>query len=254
MIGNLISVSPPLMASAQRRHRACARLLHAVANVTLALPDFQHQSNKVTAEARESPLTPAGTTCAWYDGGRYPPTRSVFHCADASLSSASSYPSGGGDKTDALLAMVTVPGMPNLRSEMPTKHSHMVFAAFSNSSLFPSTSVVGSLDYSPVSDAIVVGATFGGHTSFVGPTDMSRPVLVAIRTRKPMDSRAVQPVWWDAAAEGGLGAWRAGPCSLRQDILGASFVTFSCNRLGYYSFRLLKAALRPPNLATPRFR
>lgn len=63
----------------------------------------------------------------------------------------------------------------------------------------------------------------------------------------------MQPVWWDAASNGGFGSWRPEQCHLMEAFSGGT-VTFTCHRLGYYSYQLLKESLRGPNLGAPTFR
>ncbi len=76
--------------------------------------------------------------------------------------------------------------------------------------------------------------------------------LLPLRSARSSDPRAIQPVWWDAGSNGGFGAWRPEPCALRS--ARAGLVWFSCNRMGYYSYQLLKESLRGPDPTKPKFR
>ncbi len=76
--------------------------------------------------------------------------------------------------------------------------------------------------------------------------------LKFFRSARSSDPRAFQPVWWDAGGNGGFGAWRPEPCALKS--AKAGLVWFSCSRMGYYSYQLLKESLRAPDPTKPKFR
>lgn len=241
MIANTLGVHPPLLEEAQRRGLACRRLLSVLDNITaVANPAFRHHAESLAIETYNlKPLKHFdGMACTWYSTDpsslttkyhRLTPRR-VFHCAQSNKT----LPSQGKE----ILASVVVPQ--NLyqqllgRAEL-TSSSNLMFAAFSNSSLFPTT--VESPDYDAV-DSFVIGSHLVGASTF----NLSHPPVYVVLHGDNIDD-TVQPVWWDRYANGGFGAWTPAYCqviSSRNNLLW-----FSCTRLGYYGFRLQRAADDP---------
>ncbi len=86
--------------------------------------------------------------------------------------------------------------------------------------------------------------------------------ILHFRTGVDLDPREVQPVWWDPDSNGGFGSWRPEPCTLLKSGAGTGMVWFTCHRIGYYGYQLLRASLRgsstsgwpPSSSSEPRFR
>ena len=123
----------------------------------------------------------------------------------------------------------------------------MVFVAFANSTLFPSS--LPSPMFTEV-EGTVIGAKYPGAGSDLG--NLTDPVNVVIRSERDFPIRVIEPVWWDERANGGLGAWNPGHCILLNS--KANLVWFSCNRVGFYGYRVLKEAVVVDSLTEPYFR
>ena len=242
MIANVLGVDNVLMSRAQRRGVAGRRLLEVIENVTAVVPTFRHHTEKLAVE-RFLPTPYDGLTCTWYSTDtpnmvteyqRFQPKR-VFHCSQTNKT----LPSKGKLILASVVVPVTLYQQIQRRSD-PTYPvtSHLTFAAFGNATLFPSQPNMPS-DYDDV-DTFVVGAALSGTS---GHFNLTEPVYVVIRgsdeaTQDPI-ARRVQPVWWDAYANSGLGGWTPDPCQLIS--ARANLVWFSCSRLGYYGYRVQKA-------------
>ena len=73
-----------------------------------------------------------------------------------------------------------------------------------------------------------------------------------LRSERDLPMGAIEPVWWDARANGGLGTWNPSHCILLNS--KANLVWFSCNRFGFYGYRVLKEAAETTDESRPSFR
>lgn len=263
MIANTLGVSPRLMGEAQRHGLACRRLLNVMDNITaVAAPAFVHHSEALAIETHH--LKPMmrfdGRSCSWYstetDYDRYqrysPMKQRVFHCAQT-VNKTSPLKLSSSDKQ--VLASVIVPkSLYNLIDPQPSSSSfspaadavRLMFVAFSNSSLFPTT--VESSSHEAV-NSFVIGSQLLGSKRYLNLTD---PIIVSISfsaASSLMSQDAVQPVWWDQYANGGYGAWNPDYCQVLNHGDHDHLITFSCSRLGYYGLRIQRSEDDPLRMA-----
>ncbi|TRY63453.1 hypothetical protein TCAL_01835 [Tigriopus californicus] len=231
MIENVLHVNPGLMSQAQLRDKACARLLHVVSNVTRVIRGFTHYTRDLAIETYSIKVkTFDGVTCTWYnsngDNGNYPRLSpgKVFHCSQVNKT----VPSMG----KVILASVAIPKSiyQQIAQLSPTSPDPLGMVAFDKPNLFPTT--MSHPDYNPVT-ATVIGAH---HSQPVGL--LNEPVSVVIRSDELHEPHLVQPVIWDPQSNGGFGSWQSKNCQLIRSQFG--LIWFTCNKLGYYSFRLSK--------------
>ena len=190
--------------TAQRQGLACRRLLGVVDNITSTVPSFKHQSadgGLAIESFQPSPSHFGGLTCTWYStdtptmtvpkiGQRFSPKR-VFHCAQSNKT----VPSEGKKILASLVIPITLfqqlkrAGVNRDFMESSSRRSssaHLTFAAYSNSSLFPSTKWKTSVRNEDATknnyvdepiDTFVIGATLGD----VGNFNLTEPVYVVLR-------------------------------------------------------------------------
>ena len=209
------------MSQAQKHGLAGRRLLNVMENITSrAVPSFRHGLDSSLAMETFSikPLERFdGISCSWYVNGDtrpYSPKR-VFHCVQSNSTQA----------VKQLLVSVVIPASlyNQIDYQLIGVATRIMFAAFDNSSLFPSN-----LDVTQV-----IGCKFLGAKRNLNLTD---PVLVSINLDPVrMKTHEVTPVVWDQFSNGGFGGWTTDYCQK----LGQSrnLVKFTCSRIGYYGLR-----------------
>ena len=259
MMANILAVSPKLLSGAQRHGLACRRLLNVMDNITaVAVPAFKHRAQHLAMYTHNlKPMEPfSGMTCTWYsiadDGGMYhqrlPPSKKPFFC-DQGLNAALTY-----DKQQQVLVSVTIPKTlyrqidfqpvatyPSYAGEQSTVR--LMFAAFVNSSLFPTTTE--SMEYESVS-SYIIGCQLLGSKRYFNLTDQ---IIITIRLKNNFEfaAREAQPVYWDQYSNGGYGSWNPKFCHILNKT--KEMIKFSCSRLGYYGVRYLRSEHDPLLLA-----
>ena len=200
-----VDIKSNIHLSAQRQGLACRRLLGVVDNITSTVPSFKHQSadgGLAIESSQPSPSHFGGLTCTWYStdtptmtvpkiGQRFSPKR-VFHCTQSNKT----VPSEGKKILASLVIPVTLfhqlkrAGVDRDYMESSSRRdssAHLTFAAYSNTSLFPSTKWKssqkdgGSTNYKYIDepvDTFVIGATLGGVGNF---NLTEEPVYVVLR-------------------------------------------------------------------------
>lgn len=235
MVESAMDIEPRLLRQAQQADQSSIRLMHVVNNVSLILPSFRHHTNRMAVEKYiMKPAKFDGVTCTWYsspsDASGFL-SRRIFYCADANLTLSTNGKS--------VVASVSMPRSVYKdvigQAKRDARAIPLIVAAFNNASLFQS------LDQSPDFDAVqsaVIGSSFFGD-KIQNLTDHVTIALMGPEGQTLLPG-TVQPVWWDPQANGGLGDWNPNHCV----VLNAKdhLVRFSCNRLGYYGYRLQRSA------------
>ena len=104
-----------------------------------------------------------------------------------------------------------------------------MFAAFDNSSLFPSN----------IDITHVIGCKLLGAKRNLNLTD---PVMVSIILDEiKSKNHEVSPVVWDQYANGGFGGWTSEYCKKIGKI--TNLVRFTCTRIGYYGLRYVNFSI-----------
>ena len=260
MISNVLGVSSErLLIGAQTRDRALQRLRFVVSNVTTALTDFLHHSNKMAVEAYDiRPVNFEGVTCSWYESSLssssssgasafhlFSRNKRIFHCAD-STNNKTVPPS----KDKVILASVALPksiyghmiSVQQQREDRARKDGRqrnnrnrnlLVFSAYDNATLFPDAAA-GSGAF--VQRRPVIGVQLGSADLGFDHGNLADPVNLVLKFDDGVPAEAVQPVWWDPSANDGFGAWRRDSCKTLE--VSGNLVWFQCWRLGHYSYRI----------------
>ena len=260
MISNVLGVSSErLLIGAQTRDRALQRLTFVVSNVTAALTDFLHHSNKMAVEAYDiRPVNFEGVTCSWYESSPsssassasafhlFSRNKRIFHCAD-STNNKTVPPSKG----KVILASVALPksiyghmiSVQQQREDRARKDGRLrsnrnrnllVFSAYDNATLFPDASADG--EHRFAHRRPVIGVQLGSAEQGFEHGNLADPVNLVLKLDDDVAAGAVQPVWWDPSVNDGFGAWRRDSCKTLE--VSGSLVWFQCWRLGHYSYRI----------------
>ena len=253
MVANILPVSPKLLSGAQRHGLACRRLLNVMDNITaVVVPAFKYRAQHLAMLTHYlKPMEPfSGMTCTWYsitDGGgdmyqTLRPSKKPFFCIEDLNSAALTY-----DKQQQVLVSVTIPKTLYRQIDFSYPYAgeqstvRLMFAAFVNSSLFPTTTE--SMEYESVT-SYIIGCQLLGSKRYFNLTDQ---IIITIRLKKNFAAREAQPVYWDQYSNGGYGAWNPKFCHILNKT--TETIKFKCSRLGYYGVRYLRSEHDPLLLA-----
>ena len=223
------------------------RLLNVIDNITaVAEPAFQHRSDALALETHF--LKPSNNfegldvTCSWYATNvNNPFSQKTFHCATGVISDVKAIGQTLASVTVPKSSVQSVDYQPISYSYGGASNVRLVFAAFINASLFPTTSE--SVDYKAV-ESFVIGANLLDSKRYFNLTDQ---VEVKIRLDPFRPFEEAQPVYWDQYSNGGYGSWSPDFCKTISKT--RDMIYFTCSRLGYYGVRYLRSNRDPIFLA-----